>query len=196
MQGRRWKWSTALVLLGVVACGDDAMELLGDAMVGVGDSMVAVGDAFVDVGDGMARDASSDAAAQPPTVLEAPCEVVGTRTIESLNGDGSVRRTSVQRHYAATFSVDFDPTRDRHLRALACGRIGANPYACPADSSASRCRSEGRTSYSYDFECVEMTPWFAEREVVVTCGTTTSAVEAGVTTENGLRYNVARIVVD
>lgn len=196
MQGRRWKWSTALVLLGVVACGDDAMELLGDAMVGVGDSMVAVGDAFVDVGDGMARDASSDAAAQPPTVLEAPCEVVGTKTTTALNADGSVRSVTVETTFGASFDVDFDPRRDGLLRTVVCSHDGANPFRCPPDSATSRCEQSGLVSWGFDFECVDVLPWVDEDRVFVRCGgETTVTPTSGAPTSSRSVYSLSRLIV-
>ncbi len=191
MQGQRWKWSTALVLLGVVACGDDAMELLGDAMVGVGDSMVAVGDAFVDVGDGMVRDASSDAAAQPP--LEGACVEVGRRVQTARNAEGMIVATSETRYFAARFEIERDPSNEGPLRSVLCGYIPeADPAACP---SSLTCNDSGDIRGSAAFECVAGTMYFEPRAVVVQCGVTQSTTNAaGEVTRYGGRHTTARLV--
>lgn len=189
MQGRRWKWSAGLALLGVVACGDDAVELIGDAMVDVGDSMVAVGDALV-------RDASSDASAQPSTTLESPCRMVGTRRREGLNAEGAVTFVQETDFYEASFDVDFDPRSERQVRAVACGPVVVgDPYGCTG--ATVRCSQTGAPRYAWELPCSEAGVSVDDASnVVVSCGSVTRTMSSGTTTESGTHHTTVRLVVD
>lgn len=189
MQVRLWKWSAGIALIGVLACGDDAVEIIGDAMVDVGDSMVSVGDALV-------RDASSDAAAQPSTTLESPCLMVGTRRREALDADGAVVFVQETDFYEAAFDVDFDARRERQLRAVACDPVVIGDlFACSSPNA--RCSVTGVPRYAWDLPCTEAGLTFDDAaNVVVACGSVTRTMSAGTTTESGTHHTAVRLVVD
>ncbi len=169
--------------IALAACGDDAMELIGDAMV-------SVGDAFRDGGSSL-LDAESVADAQPPSVttMTANCVPVGYTITQTNDADPTdVTETSSTFYYAVFEVPGFEPTEQR-ADVLLCGFEwfgGASLPEVPCNErSGYTTDCEGEYPQQEPLDCIRITPEMEPGRLRAFCGNSNRTVSRDSTTESG-----------